>query len=77
MRNHNRSTRRKPPRAMVLIIVVVVVAMISLAGLSFVSVMSIENRAARLQAGQLQLEHVAGSAVELLKAFLAQPRGAK
>jgi len=57
---------------MVLIIVVVVVAMLSLAGLSFVATMHTENKAARIQASQLQLEHVVGSGVELLKVFCEQ-----
>ena len=59
---------------MVLIIVAVIVAMLSLAGLSFVATMHTENKAARIQASQLQLEHVVGSGVELLKVFCEQSR---
>jgi len=55
---------------MVLIVVVVVVVMISLAGLSFVATMSMENKAARAQGDELQLEHLAGSGVEYLAAFV-------
>lgn len=58
---------------MVLIIVVVVVAMLSLAGLSFVATMHTENKAAHIEANQLQLEHVVGSGIELLKVFFEQP----
>ncbi len=67
-------TRRTPAQrdGMVLIIVVVVVVMISLAGLSFLATMSMENRAARAQGDALQLEHVAGSGGEYLAAFVEQ-----
>ena len=57
---------------MVLILVLVVVAMLSLAGLSLVANMRTENQAAHLQGRRLQLEHVAGSAAELIKAFCQQ-----
>ena len=66
-----RRTREKRD-GMVLIVVVVVVVMISLAGLSFVATMSMENKAARAQGDELQLEHLAGSGVEYLAAFVQQ-----
>lgn len=59
-------------RGMVLIIVMVVVLMLSLAGLSFVLNMQTEDKAARLQGRQLQVEHVVNSGVELIKAFCEQ-----
>jgi len=67
-------TSRTPAqrRGMVLIVVVVVVVMISLAGLSFVATMSMENKAARAQGDGLQLEHLAGSGAEYLAAFVEQ-----
>jgi DNA uptake protein ComE-like DNA-binding protein len=57
---------------MVLIIVMVVVLMLSLAGLSFVLNMQTEDKAARVQGRQLQLEHVVSSGVERVKAFCEQ-----
>jgi len=53
---------------MVVFVVMVVIVMISLAGLSFVLTMSTENKAAHLHGDELQLEQVAASGVELLKA---------
>ncbi|MEI6503340.1 MAG: hypothetical protein WCP21_20195, partial [Armatimonadota bacterium] len=57
---------------MVLIIVLVVLVMLSLAGLSFVLNMQTEDKAARLQGRQLQVEHVVSSGAELVKAFCEQ-----
>jgi len=64
------ATRRR--RGMVLVIVTVVVAIISLAGLAFVTTMHAEGKAVRVQGEQIQLEHVVGSGAELLKAVLGQ-----
>lgn len=57
---------------MVLFIVVIFVAMISLAGLSYVAVMSMEHKAARLRGDQLQVEMAVGSGVEAIRAHLTQ-----
>jgi len=54
---------------MVLFIVMIVIVMMSLAGLSFVLMMSTENMAVHLHGDELQIEQVAASGEELLKAF--------
>ncbi|MGO8745633.1 MAG: hypothetical protein ACLQNE_06555 [Thermoguttaceae bacterium] len=59
---------------MVLIIVIVVIFMISLAGLSFVTVMNTEYKAVQVDGDLLQLEQIAGSGEEFLKLFLDRPR---
>ncbi len=58
---------------MVLFIVVIVVAMLSLAGLSFVAMMSTENKAVHLRGDELRLEAVAGSGSQLVRSFVRQP----
>ena len=58
---------------MVLFVVVIVVAMLSLAGLSFVSMMSTENKAVHLRGDELRLEAVAGSGSQLVRSFVLQP----
>jgi len=70
---HPHPTRRRS--GMVLVIVAAVVAMISLAGLAFVTTVHVEGKGVRVQADQLQLEHVVGSGTELVKAFFEQPAG--
>ena len=55
--------------AVVLFIVMVVIVMISLAGLSFVITMSTENKAVHVSGDQMQIEQVAASGEELLKAY--------
>jgi type II secretory pathway component PulK len=70
---HRNPTQHR--RGMVLVIVAIVVAMISLAGLAFVTTVHVEGKGVRLQADHLQLEHVAGSGTELVKAFFEQPAG--
>ena len=68
--------RRRLPRArrsgMVLFIVVIFVAMLSLAGLSYVAVMSTEHKAVRLRGDELQVEMAVGSGVEMIRAHLQQ-----
>jgi DNA uptake protein ComE-like DNA-binding protein len=71
---HPRPPRRKGRGGFVLILVMIVVTMVSLAGLSFVVTLSTENKAAHLHGDQLQLEHVAASGTELLKAICGQSR---
>jgi len=56
-------------RGIVLFIVMIVIVMLSLAGLSFVITMSTENKAVHLCGDELQIEQVAASGEELLKAF--------
>ncbi|MDD4788909.1 MAG: type II secretion system protein GspK, partial [Pirellulales bacterium] len=70
--------RRCPPtprRGMVLFVVVIFVAMVSLAGLSYVAVMSMEHKAARLRGDELQVEMAVGSGIEAIRAYLARPPG--
>lgn len=64
-------------RGMVLLAVLIVVAMISLAGLSFVAFLSAEHKAVRVHGGELQMEHVLASGLELLQAHLALPGDAQ
>ena len=66
-------TGRPGRRGMVLFIVVVVITMLSLAGLSFVSMMSTENKAVHLRGDELQIEAVAGSGAQLVRSFVRQP----
>ncbi len=68
----NRPARPGPdgPRSgVVLFIVMVVIVMLSLAGLSFVITMSTENKAVHVSGDEMQIEQVAASGEELLKAY--------
>ncbi|NUQ62639.1 MAG: general secretion pathway protein GspK [Pirellulales bacterium] len=58
---------------MVLLVVVVVVVMLSLAGLSFVSLLYTEHKAVHLSGDEIQADHLVGSGEELLKVFLEMP----
>ena len=60
-------------RGIVLLLVVVVVLMLSLSGLAFVSFLYSEHKAVHLSGDEIQAEQLAGSGVELLKAFLTLP----
>ncbi len=77
-RNWNAPRRRPGPprlarrRGFLLFIVLIVIVMISLAGLSFVVSLSLENKAVHRQGDQLQLDEALASGVELLKAFCSQ-----
>ncbi len=62
-------SRRGRRDGAVLLIVVVVVAMLSLAGLSFVSTMQSHRKAIRLDADRLQLAAAVASGIEAMKAF--------
>ena len=55
---------------MVLILVMVVVVMISLAGMSFVVLMSTENKAVHLRGDELEAQCLLGSGEESIKALL-------
>ncbi len=57
---------------MVLFIVVIFVTMLSLAGLSYVALMSTEHKAVRLRGDELQVEMAVGSGVEMMRAHLQQ-----
>ncbi len=57
---------------MVLVVVAVLIAMISLAGLAFVMLMSTESHAVYLHGDQIRAQHLVGSGVEQLKSFLGQ-----
>jgi len=61
---------RRARRGMVLFVVVVFVTMLSLAGLSYVAVMSTEHKAVRMRGDELQVEMAVGSGVEMMKAHL-------
>ena len=62
--------RRRPGRrrGIVLFIVVIFVTMLSLAGLSYVAVMSTEHKAVRLRGDELQVEMAVGSGLEMMRA---------
>ena len=67
-------SRIEPGRhGMVLFVVVIVIAMLSLAGLSFVNMMSTENKAVHLRGDELRLAAVAGSGSQLVRSFVRQP----
>lgn len=59
-------------RGFIVFVVLIVIVMISLAGLSFVVSLSLENKAVHRQGDQLQLDEALASGVELLKAFCSQ-----
>lgn len=63
------SSRR---RGFIVFVVMIVIVMVSLAGLSFVVSLSLENKAVHRQGDQLQLDEALASGVELLKAFCSQ-----
>lgn len=67
-----RRRQRARPKGMVLFIVVIFVTMLSLAGLSYVAVMSTENKAVRLRGDELQVEMAVGSGIEMMRAHLLQ-----
>jgi len=60
-------------KGIVLIVVTVAVAMLSLAGLGFVSMMSTEHKAVHVRGDELRLAAVMGSGEELLHAMFDQP----
>ncbi len=57
---------------MVLLIVVIVVAMLSLSGLSYVSLLYTEHKAVHLSGDEVQADHHSAPA-KMLKAFLEMP----
>jgi type II secretory pathway component PulK len=57
---------------MILLVVFIVIVMISLAGLSFVELMSTENKAVHLHGDEIQAQAALRSGEELLKFFLEQ-----
>jgi len=59
-------------RGFIVLVVMIVIVMITLAGLSFVVSLSLENKAVHRQGDQLQLDEALASGVELLKAFCSQ-----
>ena len=58
---------------MVLFVVVIVITILSLAGLSFVNMMSTENKAVHLRGDEMRLEAVAGSGSQLMRSLVRQP----
>ncbi len=56
-----------------LFLVVVVVAMLSLSGLTYVSLLYTEHKAVHLSGDELQAEYLVGSGEEMLKVFLSMP----
>ena len=69
-RPSRRKGLRRARRGMVLFIVVIFVTMLSLAGLSYVAVMSTEHKAVRLRGDELQVEMAVGSGIEMMCAHL-------
>ena len=67
----SRGTRAR--RGLVLVLVMVVIVMLSLAGLSFVALMSTENKAVYLRGDELQAECLLGSAEAAIQAMLELP----
>ena len=58
---------------MVLLLVVIVVVMLTLAGLSYVSLLYTEHKAVHLSGDAVQADHLVGSGEEMLKVFLEMP----
>jgi len=63
---------RTERRGVVLFVVVLLVAMVSLAGLGYVAVMSTEHKAVRLRGEELQVEMAVGSGIEMMRTHLQQ-----
>ncbi len=63
-----------PQSGMILVVVLIVVFMISLAGLSFVTLMSTENKAVHLRGKELQAQCLLGSGEAAVTAFIEQSR---
>ena len=66
--------RRRPRRGFVIVVVTVVILLITLAAYGFLSLMQVENQAARARGDQVQAEAVAFSGREYLAAVLEAPR---
>jgi len=60
-------------RGMILLVVFIVIVMVSLAGLSFVELMSTEIKAVQMHSDALQAQAALGSGEELVKFLLEQP----
>ncbi|NLY00452.1 MAG: general secretion pathway protein GspK [Rhodopirellula sp.] len=60
-----------------ILIVVIVVAMLSLSGLSYVSLLYTEHKAVHVGGDEIQADHLVGSGEEMLKAFLEMPSAAQ
>ena len=64
-------------RGMILVVVLIVVFMISLAGLSFVVLMSTENKAVHLRGKELQAQCLLGSGEAAVAAFIEQSQNSR
>ena len=60
-------------RGMILLVVFIVIVMVSLAGLSFVELMSTEIKAVQMHSDELQAQAALGSGEELVRFLLEQP----
>ena len=69
--NHPACQARSIRRGIAMLAVLIVVTMISLAGLSFVALLSAENKAIRTHGAELQMHNILASGMELLKVNLA------
>ena len=65
------SPRPRRRGGMAMLVVLIVVAMMSLAGLSFVAMLSAENKAIRAYGEGLQMANILASGEEFLKIYLA------
>ncbi len=66
--------RRRPRRGFVIVVVTVVILLVTLAAYGFLSLMQVENQAARARGDQVQAEAVGFSGREYLAAVLEVPR---
>ena len=64
-------------KGMILVVVLIVVFMLSLAGLSFVALMSTESKAVHLRGKELQAQCLLGSGEAAVMAYIQQSRGNK
>ena len=69
--------RERSRNGLVLLVVMIVVAMVSLAGFSFVALLSAENKAVRAHGVDLQMDHLLHSGESLLKLYVALPPDAR
>ncbi len=76
-RARRRRVARRGRRGFVIVVVTVVILLVSLAAYGFLSLMQVENQAARARGDQIQAEAVAMSGREYLAAILELPRSAR
>jgi len=76
-RSHSISTTSRRKSGIVAFVVVLVVAIVTLAGFSFVAIMSVERKATELRGRELQSQYLAESGETLIRGLLRTPSAAR